>query len=112
MLMKTPRQRATLAGNPVGSHNLHLGSGSASKSRRSRRRSAHARLLRTIMKPPRSDHPGLQSDDEDISSAVQYTDQQSMFHAIRAAFKANKHVQFHGTCQIPEDPLVTDKDVK
>ncbi|KAF8182466.1 hypothetical protein K438DRAFT_1767385 [Mycena galopus ATCC 62051] len=31
-------------------------------------------------------------------------------HAIRAAFKADKHVQFHGTCQILEDPLVTDQE--
>ncbi|KAJ7937453.1 hypothetical protein B0H13DRAFT_2302616 [Mycena leptocephala] len=61
----------------------------------------------------RAENPGMGSglsDEEDSSGAIEFTDQQSLFIAIRAAFKHNKHVEFHGTCQIPEDPLITDKE--
>ncbi|KAJ6523472.1 hypothetical protein DFH09DRAFT_1329961 [Mycena vulgaris] len=63
---------------------------------------------------PQSPHipenPVAGSNNEEAIGEIPFQDQQSMFNAIRAAFKQGKHVEFHGICQIPEDPLVTDKE--
>ncbi|KAJ7434395.1 hypothetical protein B0H11DRAFT_1757683 [Mycena galericulata] len=53
---------------------------------------------------------GLESDGKDSSGAVRCKDTQSMLNGLKDAFKTNKRVEFHGTCQIPEDPLVSDKE--
>ncbi|KAJ7078963.1 hypothetical protein C8R44DRAFT_654310 [Mycena epipterygia] len=41
---------------------------------------------------------------------TQFKDGQSLFLSLREAFKHNKHVDFRGTYQTPEDPLITDKE--
>ena len=44
------------------------------------------------------------------SIPTHYRDSQSLFEAIRAGFKKDKHVEFYGTYNMPADPLVTDKE--
>jgi len=35
-----------------------------------------------------------------------YEDSQSLFEAIRATFKKDKHIEFYGTYNMPADPLI------
>jgi hypothetical protein len=60
--------------------------------------------------PDTHENPVLDSDTEEFGGALQFQDQQAMFSALRTAFQTKKHVEFNATCQIPEDPLVTDKE--
>ncbi|KAF7333854.1 SWIM-type domain-containing protein [Mycena venus] len=56
---------------------------------------------------------GLDSGDEmeeNQNTFTQYKDHQALFSALRDAFKSHKHVDFRGTYQTPEDPLMTDKE--
>jgi hypothetical protein len=39
-----------------------------------------------------------------------FDDGQSLFNSLRHAFKHHKSVFFNGSYQIPQDPLVTDKE--
>ncbi|KAJ6546393.1 hypothetical protein DFH09DRAFT_927184, partial [Mycena vulgaris] len=41
---------------------------------------------------------------------TEFKDLQAFFSALRHAFKTEKHVEFRGTYQTPEDPLVSDKE--
>jgi hypothetical protein len=41
---------------------------------------------------------------------MMFANQQALFSALRKMFKTTKHIEFHGSYNIPEDPLVTDKD--
>ncbi|KAJ7029433.1 hypothetical protein C8F04DRAFT_1187647 [Mycena alexandri] len=40
----------------------------------------------------------------------QFNGPQELFSGLRDAFKHSKHVNFRGTYQTPEDPLITDKE--
>ncbi|KAK7005431.1 hypothetical protein R3P38DRAFT_2427601, partial [Favolaschia claudopus] len=56
--------------------------------------------------------PGMESDEEEAAfgGPVNFASLELLFQAIRGAFTGGKPVEFHGTCQIPEDPMVTDKE--
>ena len=41
--------------------------------------------------------------------AVNYLDTKDLFHNLRGQFKASTHINFHGTCPIEEDTLITPK---
>jgi len=43
-----------------------------------------------------------------MESVIVYTNSQSLFSALREAFKEGKHVEFFGTYCLPEDALVND----
>ncbi|KAJ7711152.1 hypothetical protein B0H14DRAFT_2414753 [Mycena olivaceomarginata] len=48
--------------------------------------------------------------EENHNTFTQYKDHQALFSALRDAFKTDKHVDFRGTYQTPEDLFMMDKE--
>ncbi|KAJ7829515.1 hypothetical protein B0H14DRAFT_3717388 [Mycena olivaceomarginata] len=50
------------------------------------------------------------TDEGSNAGPMMFANQQALFSALRKMFKTTKHIEFHGSYNIPEDPLVTDKE--
>ncbi|KAJ7796482.1 hypothetical protein B0H14DRAFT_2619910 [Mycena olivaceomarginata] len=50
------------------------------------------------------------TDEGSNTGPLMFANQQALFSALRKMFKTTKHIEFHSSYNIPEDPLVTDKE--
>ncbi|KAJ6596512.1 hypothetical protein B0H10DRAFT_2232513 [Mycena sp. CBHHK59/15] len=91
----------------------------ARKRKRDKQADEAEKRARTDSTPGYNEHDageeedGVESGEEgdpNNNTFTQFKDAQELFSALRNAFNKEKHVNFRGTYQIPEDALITDKE--